>query len=121
MSGGSFDYFYNRAPDTVRRIGDELLDMATRCRDRASEPTEPSYFDGNGERITTIRPTETVDLEELRKAADYLESLSDRAVKLAAEIQSAEALTHNVEWWCSSDVAVDAVVAAWRKVKATRG
>lgn len=46
MSGGSYDYFYSRAPEHLRKLSDDLKHMADRC-DRRAEGQELRHWKTN--------------------------------------------------------------------------
>ena len=102
MSGGSFDYFYSRAPGDIARIASDLEDMASRC-------ANPGEWGG---------PTD-VDRDELAAVGEYLGALAIKARGLGIALNRLEQVTHDIEWWQSGDTGPERVVESFKKVRRT--
>jgi hypothetical protein len=103
MSGGSYDYFYSRAPEKLRSYAADLTSMADRCQQRAEDGPDRDW---NGDLI---------DLAALAEAGDFLRALSFRMAGMARVLEIFDSVTHNVEWWASGDTGADSVEKAWKK------
>jgi len=100
MSGGSYDYFYSRAPGQLDDIATTLISMSERCAD------------------TGAWGREGADAADLAKVSSHLVMLSLKARALAVEMREAEQILHDVEWWRSGDSGPDEVVKSYLKMKA---
>ena len=98
MSGGSFDYFYSRAPGDIARIASDLEDMASRC-------ANPGEWGG---------PTD-VDRDELAAVAS-LRMLCDPAVAFfVADRPDVRERFERRGWTCVDVVPGDAPSIAWQR------
>jgi hypothetical protein len=104
VSGGSFDYFYSRAPDVLKGYASDLGTMADACADRAAGPPEKHYKTG-----------ELIELAALAECGDFLRFLSTRMAGIARVLETTSDITHAVEWWKSCDYGAEQVIDAWRK------
>jgi hypothetical protein len=105
MSGGSFNYFYSRAPEHLRNIASDLEGMADACQERAAGPPEKHW-----------KTREAVDLAALAETGDFLRMLSMRAAGLARVLETFENITRSVEWWRSGDSSADDIIEAWKRL-----
>jgi hypothetical protein len=97
MSGGSYDYFYARAPEALHRIATDLAGMADRC-------TDPDAWG-----------REDVDPNDLAAVGAYLGALGLKVEGLAIAMQKLEQVTKDVEWWESGDTGPDVSSRVSRK------
>lgn len=90
MSGGSFNYFFSRAPEEVRSVERTLASMRAECR--------------RDERLVEV--------------AERLEQIEEQARSLAIALEMNQDITHAIEWWASGDSGPDAVLKALEEAKA---
>jgi hypothetical protein len=97
MSGGSYDYFFSRAPEALQRIASDLSGMSERC-------TDPEAW-GRDE----------VDVNDLAAVGAHLGALALKIEGLAIALSKLEQVTKDVEWWQSGDTGPDRVVESFKK------
>lgn len=91
MSGGSFDYMFQRAPEQVEHYGQELQRMADAC-------TEVGLTD----------------------SAEMLRSMAERLCEDAMLLERRHALLKAVEWMCSGDTGPEEVAKAYADLRPRR-
>ncbi len=104
MSGGSYNYFYSRAPEELRSCASTLREMADRCQERAGGPEEKHWKTG-----------EAIDLAALAEAGDFLRMLSFRVGGMARVLENVGEVARGVEWWQSGDTGPDHVIEEWKR------
>jgi hypothetical protein len=96
MSGGSYDYFYTRAPESLQRIASDLHCMAAQC-------TDPTGWGREG-----------VDTNELAAVGAYLGALALKVDGIALAVGKLERVTHDIEWWRSGDSGPEHIVKSFK-------
>lgn len=109
MSGGSYEYFYSRAPETLRAYASDLERMADRCAERAAGPAEAHW-----------KTKTDIDLAALGECGVYLRAIAWRMKAMATLLANWEDVTRGVEWWESGDSGIEAVVESFSKLMAER-
>jgi len=108
MSGGSYDYFYSKCPETLAHFGSTLEHMAERCAERAAGPPEKHYKEGTD-----------LDLAALGECAVYLRAIAWRMRGMATLLSKWEEVMHDIEWWASGDSGAEEVIEEFKRVMAT--
>lgn len=96
MSGGSYDYFYSRAPDALSSIASDLTAMSERCFDR------------------TAWGRDEVDPNELEAVGAYLAALAIKVDGVAIALKKLKEVTHDIEWWQSGDTGPERVIESFK-------
>lgn len=98
MSGGSYNYFYSRAPDELRSVASNLSGMSQRC-------TDPEAWG-----------RDKVDPNDLAAVGAYLGALALKVEGLALALEKLKDVTHDIEWWESGDTGPDRVVESFKRI-----
>jgi hypothetical protein len=105
MSGGSYDYLYMSAPESLGSIARAIDDMAERCTARSSGPSDDSCWDGEKDA--------PLDLEALRRCGEELARVATHVEESAKLVLGLERTLRAVEWWQSGDQTAGGVVRAF--------
>lgn len=106
MSGGSFDYFYSRAPEELSGIAASLERMADECDRQSREPPKKHWKTG-----------EMVEFAAMTEVAADVRGIAYTVRGIARMLEFREALTKEIEWWKSCDTGPVDVLERWTELK----
>jgi hypothetical protein len=106
MSGGSYDYAYQKT-GCVSEMAETLEDMAAECRKRSAEATAKHVETKPG--VYSYVPVTAEDRARAEATALRLETVAVQLRKAHEDLVGVEDLMKTVEWICSGDWGVDSL------------